>query len=310
MVPQEAENRSTKRQDVLSRAAQHRGALLAQCAPGPDTDVRGPAPIHVTRWSSEGPAILLIHGGVQGGLGGGPATFAKQEDLIRRGFQVLVPDRPGFGRSASRGPDDMEADAAWISDMLGQEIHLVGHSWGGAEALLAAARRSASVRSLVMVEPALFPLLASEPGLAARPAIRADLARTAAASLSAQTPGEYGLAFARTLGASADGGPNAAAAALDADPDRAAALGCALLRARMASPQAMRQAADAIAHAGTPVLVISGGYSPAFDAVGEVVDGLTHGRHFVLESPNHFIHQIKADAFNNLLEQFIQDCLT
>ena len=32
-------------------------------------------PIHVTEWGNSGPTVLLIHGGVQGGLGGGPVNF-------------------------------------------------------------------------------------------------------------------------------------------------------------------------------------------------------------------------------------------
>ena len=87
--------------------------LVAQCPKPPAlTDAEAAKlPIHVTRWGSAGPRVLIIHGGVQGGAGGGPATFAKQESLGEEGFRVEVVDRPGFGGSPTRGLDDMERDS-------------------------------------------------------------------------------------------------------------------------------------------------------------------------------------------------------
>ncbi len=129
---------------AAAKAMEHREALIAQCPPAPPRLPEADAarlPIHVTTWGASGPAVLIVHGGVQGGLGGGPSTFSKQEPLAQRGWRLQLVDRPGFGQSASRGVDDMQADAAWIADMLGDGANLIGHSWGGAEALLAAARR-------------------------------------------------------------------------------------------------------------------------------------------------------------------------
>ena len=59
----------------------------------------------------------------------------------------------------------MERDAPWIADMLGNGANLIGHSWGGAEALLAAARRPETVHSLVLVEPALSAIAEADPSL-------------------------------------------------------------------------------------------------------------------------------------------------
>ncbi len=125
-----------------AKAMERRNALMAQCGPVPARLPEADAaklPIHVTAWGSTGPAVLIVHGGVQGGLGGGPSTFAKQEPLAQQGWRLQVVDRPGFGQSQSRGVDDMQADAVWIADMLGDGANLIGHSWGGAEALLPAA---------------------------------------------------------------------------------------------------------------------------------------------------------------------------
>lgn len=290
----------------MAAMADHRAALLAQCPPAAARPADASVlPVHVTRQGTTGPSVLLVHGGVQGGLGGGATTFVRQEGLAGQGWQLALVDRPGFGQSPSRGPDDMLADAPWIADLLGDGAHLVGHSWGGAEALLAAARRPAAVRSLVLVEPALHALLATDPAVRTNPALQQDLGRTAQALLAAQTPGEYGLAFSRGLGALPAGGPNPVAA-LEADPGKANRAGCALLQARMAPPEALREAADALARAGVPVLVISGGWSPTFDAIGDLAARLTHGRHVIVRSPNHFPMLANADEFNRTIDAFMR----
>lgn len=197
------------------------------------------------------------HGGVQGGLGGGPSTFSKQEALAQRGWRLRLVDRPGFGQSPSRGMDDMEADAVWIADMLGGGANLIGHSWGGAESLLAAARRPGAVRSFVLVEPALQTLLMGDPSIDADPALKADAMRWGGMLMTSQTPRDYALAFGHSLGAVERGGnaSNTAVAALDADPDLATRYGCSLLQARMAPPPVLKQAAEAIARAHVPTLV-------------------------------------------------------
>ena len=283
----------------------HQAALLAQCPPVETPPNADKLPIHVTTWGEVGEPVLIIHGGVQGGLGGGPSTFTKQKTLAERDWILRLVDRPGFGESPSRGPDDMEADAPWIADLLGQGAHLLGHSWGGAEALLAAARRPEAVRSLILVEPALQPLLMMAEGQAYAPA-KADAMRSLGALLSTKTPGEYGLAFARSLGRAEDGRPNQAAAALQADPGQADRLGTALLRSQMAPPQVMAKAAAAVSAAKIPVLVITGGWSAFFDGVGARTAEMTGGTHQVIAAPDHFPQMTAATAFNDAVDGFLR----
>lgn len=290
---------------------EQRAALLTQCSPveAPSEAEAAKLPIHVTKWGTSGPAVLVIHGGVQGGLGGGPSTFAKQEALAQQGWQLTVVDRPGFGQSPSRGPDDMLADSAWIADMLGGGTHVLAHSWGAAEAMLAAARRPEAVKSLIMVEPALEALLPTDPGFKDNPVAQAAVGERVRTLLGAKSPAEYGLSFAMSLGTveTGDGAPNAVAAAFRADPAQAARVGCALLRARMAPPDAFKAAAEAVAKAGIPVLVISGGWSPAYVAVGDLVAKLTHGRHVIVKSPSHFVQLASAEAFNQAVDAFMRE---
>ena len=289
----------------LNPLVRHQAALLAQCPPVETPPHADRLPIHVTTWGESGEPVLIVHGGVQGGLGGGPSTFTKQKTLAGRGWILRLVDRPGFGESPSRGPDDMEADALWIADLLGEGAHLLGHSWGGAEALLAAARRPEAVRSLVLVEPALQPLLMMAEG-EAYAAAKADAMRSLGPLLSTKTPGDYGLAFARSLGRAEDGGLNRAAAALEADPAQAERLGTALLRSRMAPPPVMAKAAAAVAAAKIPVLVITGGWSVFFDGVGARTAELTGGRHQVVAAPDHFPQMTVAAAFDNAVDSFLR----
>jgi pimeloyl-ACP methyl ester carboxylesterase len=279
----------------------HRAALLSQCPvmPVPSGVEADKLPINLTHWGQSGSRMVIIHGGVQGNLGGGPATFAKQQTLSQQGWQLILPDRPGFGKSPSRGPDDMEADAVWISDML-DDVVLVGHSFGGAEALLAAARRPDGVRALVLVEPAHHALLPRSKVMEANLQARKAFLEFGEALLSSTTPAEYGTIFSQSLGPGTD-----AATALANDPGKAASLGCALLRARMASPESLRAAAEAMVRAKIPVLVISGGWSPVFDAIGELTAELTHGEYVVVPSMNHFPQLVNPGAFNDAVIAFV-----
>ena len=293
---------------VRSPLQEHVAALAAQCAPATRLSEAEASklPIDVTRWGTSGPRVLIVHGGVQGGLGGGPSNFAKQKILGDEGWRLEVVDRPGFGKTPSRGVDDMDADARWIAEMLGEKANLIGHSWGGAEALLAAARRPQAVESLILIEPAVRVLLSADPALASQPAIKADTERFAGVLMKAQTPSEYGIAFARSLGSTEGKQTNAAAELLESDPKRAASEGCALLQARQAPFPAMKQAAETVAKAGVPVLIITGGWNPLYDAGADILAKLTHGRHVVVSSSNHFVQRSSAEAFNKVAADFMR----
>lgn len=291
--------------------AAHRAELAAQCAAPPpisaETEIVDP-PIHVTCWGDQGPVVLLVHGGVQGGLGGGPSSFSCQKTLAQQGWQVRLVDRPGFGQSPSRGVDDMLADAVWIADMLGDGAHLLGHSWGGAEALLAAARRPDAVKSLILVEPALHAMLAVDKTLQGNVTFRKEAEHNAAALMATTTPAEYAVAFAATLGASSSDptAPNESVVQLRADPLLAARFGCALLQAKMAPLPMLIEAAEVIKHARIPVLTISGGWSPTFDAVSALAARSTGGSHEIVSAPNHFPQSANPDTFNELVNRFMR----
>jgi len=290
-----------RKSDVLRK----REALLKLCPSVIPSQDRGP--IHIAQWGATGSTVLMIHGGVQGGLGGGPVNFSGQAPLAEQGWVLRLPDRPGFGKTVSRGPDDQLADALWVSEELGTSSHLIGHSFGGAIALLAAARRPEAVRSLILIEPALQPMLTTNPLLLLKSGVRAALQIVGEPLMRSDTPAEFARDFAASLGTDGKGGPNPSAAALLELPGRAETLGCAVLRARIASPDEMRKAADAVAKAGLPVAFVSGGYSPGQDAGCAAMADMMRAKHLVVSAPNHFIQQASPDAFNDFADTFMRE---
>lgn len=118
--------------------------------------------IHATPWdgpASATPAVL-----VHGTLSWGTLTFAEQQPLSAR-RRILVPDRRGFGASPGSA-GDYAVDAEDIAGLLGEGAHLVGHSYGGTVAMLAAAARPDLVRSLTLIEPCAHQLAADVPVVA------------------------------------------------------------------------------------------------------------------------------------------------
>ena len=147
--------------------------------------------LHVTVWGDGDPAVL-----VHGSFGWGEETFKEQRPLAD-GYKLLLVDRRGFGRTPPRnGRVDFEADAADIAELLVRErrAHLVGHSYGGLVALLAAAPRADVVRSLCLIEP---PALAVTRG---RPETEELITRIATAANDASGPEDYRTRFLHAFG--------------------------------------------------------------------------------------------------------------
>ncbi|ALJ21789.1 alpha/beta fold hydrolase [Microbacterium sp. No. 7] len=108
----------------------------------------------------EGEPLVLLHGG-----GPGASALANYRDNLEAfaGFQVILPDQPGFGGSyrpteadlAERSITEITVDALYQAlDALGIErFHLLGNSLGGAAALGMAIAQPDRVTRLVLMAP-------------------------------------------------------------------------------------------------------------------------------------------------------------
>jgi 4,5:9,10-diseco-3-hydroxy-5,9,17-trioxoandrosta-1(10),2-diene-4-oate hydrolase len=113
-------------------------------------------PIFVAETGS-GPAVVMLHGGGPGASG--VSNYSRNIDAIAQQFRVIVPDMPGYGRSAKgidqRDPFGYLADMIrGLLDELGlSTAHLVGNSYGGAAALRLALDTPVRVDKLVLMGP-------------------------------------------------------------------------------------------------------------------------------------------------------------
>lgn len=107
--------------------------------------------------AGEGPPVVLLHGGGPGASG--VANYVRNIDALAERFRVIVPDLPGYGRSA-KGVDQSDpfgclaAGIRGVLDRLGIErASLVGNSYGGACALRLALDTPDRVDRMVLMGP-------------------------------------------------------------------------------------------------------------------------------------------------------------
>jgi pimeloyl-ACP methyl ester carboxylesterase len=104
----------------------------------------------------EGEPLLLIHG-----LGTDRGVWADAAPLLAHGRRVIAIDLPGFGDSPPAGEGfDLRDVAVAIDDGLRERIptpyRVLGHSLGGAVALMLARTRPDRVAGLILSAPAGF----------------------------------------------------------------------------------------------------------------------------------------------------------
>jgi 4,5:9,10-diseco-3-hydroxy-5,9,17-trioxoandrosta-1(10),2-diene-4-oate hydrolase len=104
-----------------------------------------------------GPPVVLLHGGGPGASG--VSNYSRNIEPLAEHFRVIVPDMPGYGRSA-KGVDGSDpfgylADhIRGMLDVLGiDRAHLVGNSYGGSCALRLALDTPHRVDKLVLMGP-------------------------------------------------------------------------------------------------------------------------------------------------------------
>jgi pimeloyl-ACP methyl ester carboxylesterase len=233
----------------------------------------------------EGPPVLFIHGSVVGA----DLTFRRQHELADR-FTLILPDRPGFGESPPLERGDYEAEAPLFAELLGEGAHLVGHSYGGVIAMLAAAQRPDAVRSLTLSEPGLLRFCADRPEVAE---MIANGERLYADPDS--IPTEIFLRLFRTGAGSSHETPEEL-------PDYLAR-GAEMVK-RERPPWEAEIPLEELAGAGFPVLILSGGHSRAFDIVCDALAERLGAERAVIPGRGHTIPGTGA-PYNERLVGFL-----
>jgi 2-hydroxy-6-oxonona-2,4-dienedioate hydrolase/4,5:9,10-diseco-3-hydroxy-5,9,17-trioxoandrosta-1(10),2-diene-4-oate hydrolase len=113
-------------------------------------------PIFVAE-AGAGHAVVMLHGGGPGASG--VSNYSRNIEALAQHFRVIVPDMPGYGRSA-KGVDHSDpfgylADTIrGLLDEFGiDSAHLIGNSYGGAAALRLALDTPHRVDKLVLMGP-------------------------------------------------------------------------------------------------------------------------------------------------------------
>jgi pimeloyl-ACP methyl ester carboxylesterase len=230
------------------------------------------------------PRLLLVHGSVVNA----ELTWSAQRPLAER-FEIVAPNRRGF----SPGPDveqvDFEDEAVWLEPFLTPGTHLVGHSYGGVIALLSAARYPERLRSLTVIEPPAF-------GVARGiPAADEFMARIEEHwTDGSRDPGEFLRGFLALVGSSTPPGnftPELIQGARTLMVER--------------SPAEAVIPLDELARTPFPKLVVSGGHSPAFEALCDVLEERLGAERAVLPGASHSVQRL-GEPFNALLAGFVE----
>jgi pimeloyl-ACP methyl ester carboxylesterase len=228
-----------------------------------------------------GERVVLVHGS----FATGPVEWEGQRVLAEQGYQLVVPTRRAYLPDHAGEGEDFLTDSQDVAALLGDGAHLVGHSYGGISAMIAAADRPESVRSLVLVEPPAFSAEAGHPDVA--------LLRERMESVFTR-PGsdqDFVDTFLRAVGTSVE----------DLLPELVAGMVAMAPAVRRGRPAWDAQVpADRLAEVSFPILVISGGHHPAFTAVCDALARDLRVEHRTIEGAGHEV-QLVTEEFNAAL---------
>jgi pimeloyl-ACP methyl ester carboxylesterase len=239
------------------------------------------APIAVSR-SGSGPAVVLVHGGLPARV-----TWARQEPLGER-WTLIVPCRRGFMPSPEAATQDFVRDTEDLLKVLSAEengAHLVGFSYGGLSAVLAASSQPETVQSLTVIEAPLWAAAPDDPDVQA-------LASLADRFVNEPDDERTSHAFLSLAGVASGTQPLA--------PDIAQALH---LGRRFRSPREAQPRFATIREARIPCMVVSGDHNPGLE---RVCDGLAQALGARRERLPGAAHAVpRAHGFNAMLESFL-----
>ena len=230
------------------------------------------------------PRLLLVHGSVVNA----ELTWNAQKPLAGR-FEIVAPNRRGF----PPGPDvervDFADEAVWLEQFLEPGMHVVGHSYGGVCSLLLAAHRAELVRSLTVIEPPAFGVARGIPA-ADEFTARIDEHWTN----GPRDPEGFLRGFLSLVGSSTPPG----------NFSSELRQGARTLMVERSPAEAVIPF-DLLERTPFPKLVVSGGHSPAFDAVCDVLEERLGAERAVLPGAGHSVQRL-GEPFNELVAEFVE----
>jgi pimeloyl-ACP methyl ester carboxylesterase len=232
------------------------------------------------------PRLVLVHGSVTGAR---PTWTAQRRGLADR-FELLAVERRGFPPGPPVERVDFEVEAEALVGLLRPHDHLVGHSYGGVIALLAAARAGGSPGSLTVIEPPATRVAAGHPAAD-------DFGRAGAdwwALGPRDDPEAFLRGFLRSVGSTFD-----PPSPLPPDVEQGAR---ALIAER--GPWEAEIPLAALAAAPYPKLVVSGAHHAAFDAICDVLEERLRAERLVLAGFGHAVQL--HPRFNDELAAFVE----
>ncbi len=230
--------------------------------------------------------LVLVHGSVSGGR----PTWSGQRAALRDRFQLVVVERPGFPPNPPVERVDFEEHARLVAGQLRDGDHLVGHSYGGVIALLAAAAAAERLGSLTVIEPPCTSVAAGHPA-----ADRfAEEGRRWWAEGPRDDPEAFLRGFLRYVGS--DYVPPSPL------PPQLEQGARTLVVER--GPWEAEIPLEQLAAARLPVLVVSGAHHEAFDAICDVLAERLRAERLVLPGYGHN-PQLHPD-FNDRLARFVE----
>jgi pimeloyl-ACP methyl ester carboxylesterase len=226
--------------------------------------------------------LVLVHGSVRNG----GFAWAAQDELAAD-FELVVLNRPGFPPNPIEEHIDFEEHGHWVAKRLRPGDHLCGHSYGAVVSFFAAAL-ALELRSLTVIEPPAFGLASDDPQVAAF----TDRQKTYWAE-GPSDPRAFLSGFYALAGRHVDL-PDPLPPALEQGAQ-------ALIVQR--GPWEAQPPLSTLAASPYPKLVVSGGWSPIFETVCDVVEERLGAERRVYHGAGHNVQ--KAPGFNEGLLSFL-----
>jgi pimeloyl-ACP methyl ester carboxylesterase len=221
------------------------------------------------------PRLVLLHGSVTNAA----LSWGAQAALADR-FALVLPNRPGFPPNPPVEQVDFDADAVWLEGVVQPGDHLVGHSYGGVIALLAAPRLP--LASLTVIEPPAFGVARGDPAVERWLEVASRLPRESVREHLAAFLPHVGARFPLPDPLPPELQQGAEAFYSERRPD---------------------EAVIPLEPLPYPVLVVTGDHEPAFEAVADVLCARLGAERLVLRGAGHAVQ--RAPGFNAALEEFI-----